>query len=241
LSLTDFHQVGDKSLDPTARYDTPNEVNAYLDAFYTRGGRQLDTARLYSPHAPGSSEPRLGLVDAGNKFIIDTKVFSREPGSHAKGKVEENINTSLKELKIPQINVEYLHAPDRATPFEVPLQALNEAYKEGKFKQFGLSNYTAEEVEKIVQICEERGYVKPTVYQGQYNPIVRSGEKELFPVLRKHGIAFYAWRSVCLPIATTDLFSIADQAINSPAAGGFFARNHKSVQGGSRYDSSVSI
>lgn len=206
LPLTDLHQVGDKSLDTTVRYDTPDEVNTYLDTFYTRGGHHLDTARAYSPHAPGSSEPRLGWAEAGNRFTIDTKIFSREPGSHVTEKIEENINTSLKELKISQINVEYLHLPDRATPFEVPLKALNEAYKEGKFKHFGLSNYTAEEVETIVQICEEQGYVKPTVYQGQYNPIVRSGEKELFPVLRKHGIAFYAWRSVCLIISTTESF-----------------------------------
>jgi aflatoxin B1 aldehyde reductase len=66
--------------------------------------------------------------------------------------------------------------------------------KAGKFKAFGLSNYTAAEVEEILRICDEGGFRKPTVYQGQYNAIVRGGEEELFPLLRKHGIAFYAWR-----------------------------------------------
>lgn len=116
------------------------------------------------------------------------------PGVHSKKNIAENVDISLAELKIPQINIEYLHAPDRTTPFEETVEAIDKAYKEGKFKKFGLSNYTAEEVEKIMQICEANGFVKPSVYQGQYNPIVRSGEKELFPVLRKHGIAFYAWR-----------------------------------------------
>jgi len=74
---------------------------------------------------------------------------------------------------------------------------LDQAYRAGKFKSFGFSNYTAAEVEEFVKICEEKGFVKPSVYQGQYNPIVRTGEKELFPVLRKHGIVFYAWRSGC--------------------------------------------
>ncbi|RFU35710.1 hypothetical protein B7463_g537, partial [Scytalidium lignicola] len=209
--------VGDSSIDKIVRYDTPEQVNAFLNAFYSRGGRQLDTARVYSPHASGSSEPRLGAVEAGKRFIIDTKVLSRDPGSHVKDKIEENVNTSLAELKIPQINIEYLHQPDRATPFEETLEAMDKAYKEGKFKQFGLSNYTAEEVTRIVEICEEKGFVKPSVYQGQYNPIVRGGEEELFPVLRKHGIAFYAW---------------------SPAAGGFFAGSYKKVEPGGRYDTS---
>lgn len=167
-------------------------MNTYLDTFYARGGRYLDTARGYSPDAPGSSEVRLGKVEAGKEFIIDTKIFSQAPGSHAADNVHENINTSLKDLKVPQINVEYLHLPDRTTPIEVPLKALNDAHKEGKFKYFGLSNYTVDEVKTIIRICDEKGYVKPTVYQGQFNPIVRSGEKELFPLLPRHGIAFYA-------------------------------------------------
>ncbi len=176
------------------RFDTPEEVKAILDTFYERGGRQIDTARLYSPHATGTSEPRIGAVEERKKFAIDTKVFSQTPGSHARDKIAENVDLSLSALKIPQIEIEYLHMPDRTTPFEETLEAMNKAYAEGKFKFFGLSNYTAEEVEQIVQICEAKGYVKPSVYQGQYNPIIRSGEKELFPVLRKHGIAFYAWR-----------------------------------------------
>ena len=37
----------------------------------------------------------------------------------------------------------YLHGPDRTTPYEETLRAVNELYKEGKFKRFGISNYMA--------------------------------------------------------------------------------------------------
>lgn len=73
---------------------------------------------------------------------------------------------------------------------------MNQAYQAGRFKRFGLSNYTAQEVEEIVSICEKKGWVKPSVYQGQYNLIARVAEHELFPVLRKHNISFYAYRLV---------------------------------------------
>ena len=46
-------------------------------------------------------------------------------------------------------------------------------YVEGKFKEFGLSNYAAWEVVDIYHICKARGWVLPTVYQGMYNPITR--------------------------------------------------------------------
>ena len=86
----------------------------------------------------------------------------------------------------------YLHGPDRSTPYEVTLKAVNDLYKEGKFRRFGISNYMAcvtplppfygahvdvtagrWEVAEIVQICKANGYVQPTVYQGIYNAIHR--------------------------------------------------------------------
>ncbi|KAI1760775.1 aldo/keto reductase [Hypoxylon sp. FL1150] len=210
--------VGDKSVDSMARFDSPEEVNGLLNAFAARGYSHLDTARGYSPHAPGTSEPRLGAAGAGDKFTIDTKVMSAQPGDHKKAKILEEIDISLDALKIKQINVEYLHMPERTTKFEEACEAMDQAHKEGKIKHWGLSNYTAQEVQQFLDICEERGLVKPSVYQGQYNAIVRSGEKDLFPVLRKNGIAFYAW---------------------SAAAGGFFSGSAKNPAAGGRFDKST--
>ncbi|KIW72816.1 hypothetical protein PV04_00986 [Phialophora macrospora] len=207
--------IGDKSVDKGARLDTPDEVQAFLDLFYDAGYRQIDTAQLYSLGAPGTCEPRLGAAGAGDKFIVDTKVISTTPGDHKKENVAKNIQASLSALKMNRVNIEYLHRPDRSTPFEETCEAMDEAFRQGKFKHFGLSNYTADEVKQILDICDRRGFVKPTVYQGQYNPIVRGGEKELFPLLRRNGIAFYAW---------------------SPAGGGFFAGNYKKIATGGRFD-----
>lgn len=88
----------------------------------------------------------------------------------------------------------FLHVPDRQTPFEETAKAMNEALQQGKFEKFGLSNYTAAEVQAFIDICEKKGYATPSVYQGHYNAITRGGEKELFPLLRKHNIAFMAYR-----------------------------------------------
>lgn len=191
-------QIGDTSIDPTAKFDSPAEVEAFLKPFYDRGYRQIDTARGYSPHAPLSCEPRLGAANVGDKFIISTKVVSRPDGAHTRDKIAQSIDDSLEALKVSQVDIMYLHQPNRTVPFEETAKAMDKAYREGKFKRFGLSNYTAAEVEQFLKISEERGFVKPTVYQGQYNPVVRTGEKELFPLLHKHNIAFYAWRYALL-------------------------------------------
>jgi hypothetical protein len=102
----------------------------------------------------------------------------------------------------------YLHGPDRSVPYEVTLKAVNDLYKEGYFKRFGISNYMASvpllyfgcnrvnlelswEVAEMVSICKRFGYIQPTAYQGIYNAIHRGVEPELFPCLRKFGISFY--------------------------------------------------
>jgi len=113
----------------------------------------------------------------------------------------------------------YLHAPDRTTPYEVTLKAVNDLYKEGKFKRFGISNYMSWEVAEIVGICKANGYIQPTAYQGIYNAVHRGVEAELFPCLRKYGISFYEF---------------------NPLGGGLFTGRYNmiddKVEAGSRFD-----
>ena len=70
------------------------------------------------------------------------------------------------------------------------------SFAEGKFKEFGLSNYASWEVADIYHICKRNGWVLPTVYQGMYNAITRMVEGELFPALRHFGLRFYAYNTV---------------------------------------------
>ncbi|RGP70964.1 hypothetical protein FSPOR_3651 [Fusarium sporotrichioides] len=210
--------IGDSSVDPMARFSAPDEVNAFLDVFSNHGHGQIDTAAVYSPGAPYTSEPRIGAVSAGDRFQIDTKADWFE--GHTKESVLRDIDNSLRNLKIDQINIYYLQLPDRVHPLEPVLEVLDQAHRDGKIKAWGISNYRADEVQKAIDVCEKLGFVKPSVYQGHYNPIVRGGEKELFPLLRKHDMAFYAY---------------------SPAAGGFFAQKHKSPEPMSRFSGSTKV
>ncbi|KAK1498945.1 hypothetical protein CCUS01_02565 [Colletotrichum cuscutae] len=52
--------------------------------------------------------------------------------------------------------------------------------EQGKFKNYGLSNYSTAEMQKVLGICEQNGYTKPS-------------EKELFPLLYKHNMSFYVY------------------------------------------------
>ncbi|XP_065903166.1 aflatoxin B1 aldehyde reductase member 2-like isoform X2 [Dysidea avara] len=129
--------------------------------------------------------PLVSLVSKANK------------GSHPEGLkyngVIEQLEMSLQNLKVPSVDTFFLHWPDRSTPIEETLSAVQELYTKKKFKEFGVCNYVSWEVAEIYYICKNNGWVLPTVYEGMYNAVTRMVEGELLPCLRHFNIRFYAY------------------------------------------------
>jgi len=155
------------------------------------GFRGLDTALMYSG---GKSETLLGEMEAWKgKTTMATKINPWDGKSFSAASVRSQVEGCLGRLKVPCVDVLYLHAPDHKTPLGDTLQAVDQLHKEGKFKELGLSNYSSWLVNEVVNVCKHSGWCLPTVYQGMYSAVTRQVEDELLPCLRYHGIAFYAY------------------------------------------------
>lgn len=152
-----------------ARITSLDEFNKCLDYFQQQGYNEVDTARIYIGGAQEAFTAQAKWKERG--LSIATKWYPKQPGAHKPDVLRENLELSLKELQTNQVDIFYLHAADRSVPFEETLEAVNQLHKEGKFVQLGLSNFTAFEVAEIVTMCNERGWVRPTIYQGMYNAI----------------------------------------------------------------------
>jgi len=161
--------------------------------------KEIDTAIIYN-----RSEEVLGQIGAPKKFIISTKAPGFAPGKLSKQSVLEGIDTSLKLLGVSRVDIYYLHSPDPTVPLEETLSAIQEIYEAGKFKRFGISNFRPADVQKVYDIQAAQKGVLPTVFQGNYNAVARHIESDLFPLLHKLKISFYAY---------------------SPIAGGFLVKN----------------
>jgi len=148
----------------------------------------------------------LGELDWKSRgLVMETKFFptagrsmskSDEPEGgwrHTPEHLRQNLKASLQTLKTDKVDMWYLHGPDRSTPYEVTMKAVNDLYKEGYFNRLGLSNFMSWEVAQICEICEKNGWIKPSVYQGVYNGLQRAVERELFPCLRHYGMSFYGY------------------------------------------------
>ncbi|KAI0026969.1 aflatoxin B1-aldehyde reductase [Vararia minispora EC-137] len=167
-----------------------SEAQEFLDTAAQYGCRRLDTARMYGQ---GESEALLGKLDFNNgSFSVDTKLSSRDGGLRA-DKLDAQLAQSIAALNGIPIRVLYWHAVDRETPFAESLEVMDRLHKHGLYEEFGLCNAFSWEVAEIATICRERGWIRPTVYQGIYNALDRAVEDELLPCLRKFGIRFAAY------------------------------------------------
>ncbi|XP_043301656.1 aflatoxin B1 aldehyde reductase member 3-like isoform X1 [Cervus canadensis] len=176
------------------RMDVPSSAAA-VRSFLEHGHTEIDTAFVY---ADGQSESILGGLGLGLggrdcKVKIATKANPLEENSLKPDSLRFQLETSLRRLQCPRVDLFYLHLPDHGTPVEETLRACHQLHQEGKFVELGLSNYAAWEVAEICTLCRSNGWIQPTVYQGMYNATTRQVEAELLPCLRRFGLRFYAY------------------------------------------------
>ncbi len=172
------------------------DVGSFVTAFLDGGWDELDTAYVYNE---GNCERLLGevLPELGRPFRIATKVNPRISGRLDGEAAYKQVNESLERLRLPAADTVYLHFPDPATPVISVLEAMAELHDRGKFRELGLSNFPAWMVADVWHICDRHGWVKPTVFEGVYNPLTRKAETELNACLNNFGMRFYAYNPLC--------------------------------------------
>jgi myo-inositol catabolism protein IolS len=150
----------------------------------------LDTAFIYGP---ARSEELIGevLKERGNrseaviatkgahKFVGKNVVFDNSPAF-----LKQSVEESLKRLQVDYIDLFYIHFPDNDTPKDEAVGALKLLKDEGKIKAIGVSNFSMEQLKE----GNKDGYVD--VFQGEYNLLQRSAEKELLPYTTEQNISF---------------------------------------------------
>ncbi len=155
---------------------------ALLDRYLEAGGSFIDTANAYARWVPGceggESEALLARWMKVRKNRTDLFLASKvgfpapvdglEFGATA-DQIERACEASLRRLGTEVIDLYYVHADDRSSPFEERLEAFERLRRAGKIRYCGASNITDWRLEEAHWIAHERGWADYCCVQQRYS------------------------------------------------------------------------
>lgn len=157
---------------------SPDEAEASILSALQCGYRLIDTANAYvNEKAVGRAMKKSGVPR--RDIFLETKLW---PSFYEQ---DDAIDKTLERLDTDYIDLLLLHQP--AGNYIAGYRQMEKAYKEGKVKAIGLSNFDMKQMQEILDMCE----VKPAVLQTEVHPY--SQEKELKEFLKKEEIVIQAW------------------------------------------------
>nr|WP_294523552.1 aldo/keto reductase [uncultured Rhodopila sp.] len=158
---------------------------ALLDAWLDAGFNFLDTADVYARWHPGNSggesETIIGnwLKARGNRdrVLLATKL-GMEMGPDKKGLsrayIQTAVEASLRRLRTDTIDLYRSHRDDPDTPIEETLSAYAELIKQGKVREIGASNFSADRLADSLRISAENGLPRYQSLQPLYSLVERT-------------------------------------------------------------------
>jgi len=157
---------------------TPDEAEASVLNALACGYRLIDTANAYvNEKAVGRAMKKSGV--SREEIFLETKLW---PAFYEQS---DAVEKTLERLDTDYIALLLIHQP--AGNYIAGYKLMEKAYKEGKVKAIGLSNFSQSQIREILDICE----VKPVVLQTEVHPYYQ--EKKLKDYLKKEGIVIQAW------------------------------------------------
>lgn len=154
--------------------DAQNSVKEALKIGY----RLIDTANAYVNERAVGRGIKESLIPR-DEIFVSTKLWPSE---------YENINAvdeTLERLGLDYIDLLFLHQP--AGNWKEGYKQLERAYKEGKIKSIGISNFEGKYIEELLNICD----IKPQVIQVEAHPYYT--QDELRNILSKYDIKLMSW------------------------------------------------
>ena len=157
---------------------SPDEAEASCLSALADGYRLIDTANAYcNEKAVGRAMKKSGLQR--EEIFLETKLW---PAFYEQA---DAVEKTLARLGTDYIDLLLIHQP--AGNYVAGYRLMEKAYKEGKVRAIGLSNFDQEQIKQILYMCE----VKPTVLQTELHPYHQ--EPELKAFLRENGMVAQAW------------------------------------------------
>ncbi|MDT8718794.1 aldo/keto reductase [Clostridium sp. 19966] len=159
----------------------PAECEKYVLEAIDSGYRSIDTAQAYAnEEGVGNAIIKSGVPR--EELFITTKIWISNGGYE---KAKASIGESLKKLKTDYIDLMLIHQP--FNDYYGTYRAMTEAYKEGKLRAIGVSNFYPD---RLIDLCKYQEVI-PAVNQVETHPFQQ--QKEAHEIMKKYGIIHESW------------------------------------------------
>ncbi len=188
-----------------------NTADELMSVAYEGGVNFFDNAEIY---ARGKSETVMGEILkkknwARSSYIVSSKVFFgfEDDKPNQKGlsrkHIIEGCHAAMKRLQVDYIDLFFCHRPDKNTPIEETVWAMNTLIQQGKILYWGTSEWNNDEIMAAFVFAERNHLIGPTMEQPQYNMFERTKiEKDHLLLFRDFGLGTTIWSPLASGLLT---------------------------------------
>ncbi len=182
-----------------------------MSVAYDNGVNFFDNAEIY---ARGRSEIVMGEILkkknwSRSSYCLSSKVyFGYEEGKPnqtglSRKHIIEGCHAALKRLQVDYVDLLFCHRPDKNTPIEETVWAMNTLIQQGKILYWGTSEWANDEIMAAFVFAEKNHLIGPTMEQSQYNMFERTKvEKDFLLLFRDFGMGTTIWSPLASGLLT---------------------------------------
>ena len=211
---------------------------------YDAGVNFFDNAEVY---ASGKSEEIMGNVLkkvqwSRDTFCVSSKVFwggekPTQRGLHTKH-ITDACHAALRRLQVDYLDLYFCHRPDRQTPIEETVRAMDNLVRQGKILYWGTSEWSADEIRAAYGLARQYNLMPPTMEQPEYNLFHREKvELEYLRLFQDEGLGTTIWSPLASGVLTNKYKDgIPQESRMMLEEYDFLKRRHESPQGQDRVE-----
>lgn len=178
---------------------------------YEQGVNFFDNAEIY---ARGQSEIVMGKILKNQNwdrtsYVVSSKVFfgdgRKKPNQTGLSRkhIFEACEAAMNRLQVDYLDLFFCHRPDKNTPIEETVWAMNHLIQQGKILYWGTSEWSAQEIMEAHMVAKEYRLIGPTMEQPQYNMFHREKvEVEYSQIYKTVGLGTTIWSPLASGILT---------------------------------------
>ena len=184
-----------------------------MDIAYDAGVNFFDNAEIYSN---GESERVMGKILRKknwerSSYLVSSKVYfgyrsaKSKPNQRGLSRkhVIEGCNDALQRLQVDYIDLFFCHRPDKQTPIEETVWAMNDLMRQGKILYWGTSEWSSNELMEAIMVAQKLNLIGPSMEQPEYNMFQREKmEKDYKHIFTHHSLGTTIWSPLASGVLT---------------------------------------